>query len=515
MSKQKKMNRRDFLLAAAAAGGAAALSACQPQTVIVRETVEVEVEKVVTQVIEVEREVTKIVAGTPVVQTVVETKVVEVEKEVTRVVEVPMEAEVKGTFWVLQKKDFHPSFNEWFRAAIVQWCKERDWPLDISYVAGYTGGTPEIEKIIASVESGQPADLIMHNLGIVQLRQARALESMSNIVDTIEDKWGATTARNRNDYYTDDAWWTVPYYQRSDGGWYQGPVWEDAGFDLPKIRQYTDLWEGCLEVSNPDKELYGWGVTINRCGDGDWWRNRMTHGWGAYLQDETGQYVTIDSPEMVEAMTVMTDLYMDPKWEPMLPPGILAWTDGNNNEAYLAGKLAYTQNGGTVYAKAVIDNNPIKDVTRFHAPCGGPVNEEFNNLGANNWMILRGARNYDAAKETILEFMLNLEKMDKCFENSPAFSLPAYENLWAESVYIKTNPVAMDQETVARDKLGIIPQTYPGPPLNPAMTSAGAAGIQNDMVADILRGTPVAEAVKTCHDRYVQIFKEFGLAGEM
>ena len=47
------------------------------------------------------------------------------------------------------------------------------------------------------------------------------------------------------------------------------------------------------------------------------------------------------------------------------------------------------------------------------------------------------------------------------------------------------------------------------------MASAGAAGIQNDMVADILRGTPVAEAVKTCHDRYVQIFKEFGLPGEM
>ena len=91
---------------------------------------------------------------------------------------------------MLQKKDFHPTFNEWFRQAIIDWAKERGWPLDISYVAGYTGGTPEIEKIIASVESGQPADLIMHNLGIVQLRQARALEAVSPIVDEIEAKWG-------------------------------------------------------------------------------------------------------------------------------------------------------------------------------------------------------------------------------------------------------------------------------------------------------------------------------------
>jgi ABC-type glycerol-3-phosphate transport system substrate-binding protein len=213
-------------------------------------------------------------------------------------------------------------------------------------------------------------------------------------------------------------------------------------------------------------------------------------------------------------MTVMTSLYMDEKWAPMLPPGVLAWTDMNNNEAYLAGRLAYTQNGGTVYAKAVLDDNPIKDVTRFHAPCGGPVNEEFNSLGANNWMILRGARNYDAARETVLEFMLNLEKQDGVFANSPAFSLPAYENLWAESEYIKTSPVAQDQESVARDTQGVVPRDYPGPSLNPAMSSAGSAGIDNDMVADILRGTPVAEAVKTCHESYVQIFKEFGLPGE-
>ncbi len=52
------------------------LAACQPQTVIVEKKV------VETQIVEVEKEVTKIVAGTPVVETIIETKVVEVEKEV-------------------------------------------------------------------------------------------------------------------------------------------------------------------------------------------------------------------------------------------------------------------------------------------------------------------------------------------------------------------------------------------------------------------------------------------------
>ena len=514
MAEKKKMSRRDFLLAAAGAAGAATLAACQPQTIVVKETVEVE--KVVTQVVKETVKETVVVAGTPEVVEKEITKIVEVEKEVevTRVVEVPKEAEVKGTFWVLQKKDFFPSMNEWFRAEMIDWAKQNDWPLDISYISGYTGGTPELEKLIASVAAGTQADLIQHNLGITELRQAYALESVTNIVDEIEAMWGKTAARNYNDYRADDQWWAVPYFQRSDGGWFQRPVWEEAGYDIHSIRQFTDLWEACLDVTKPDEELYGWGVTINRCGDGDWFRSRITHGWGAYIQDESGQYVTLDSPEMVEAMTAMTDVYMNPKWDPMLPPGVLAWTDMSNNEAYLAGKLAYTHNGGTVYGKAIQDNNPVKDITGFHSPAGGPVNEEFNSLGANNWMILRGARNYDAAKATILHFMLDLENQDATFSNAPGFCLPAYPEVWKQSTFIPTNKTAAEQQTVAMDPSGVIPQQYPGPAQNPAMASAGSAGIQNDMVADILRGTPVAEAVKTCHDRYVQIFKEFGLPGE-
>jgi putative aldouronate transport system substrate-binding protein len=72
----KKVSRRKFLGGLGTAAAAAAATACQPKTVIVERTVEVEKEKIVTQVVEVEREVTKIVAGTPVVEKVVETKVV-------------------------------------------------------------------------------------------------------------------------------------------------------------------------------------------------------------------------------------------------------------------------------------------------------------------------------------------------------------------------------------------------------------------------------------------------------
>ena len=55
----KKLTRRDFLRLSAVGAAGAVLVACQPQTVVVKETVEVE--KVVKETIEVEKEVTKIV----------------------------------------------------------------------------------------------------------------------------------------------------------------------------------------------------------------------------------------------------------------------------------------------------------------------------------------------------------------------------------------------------------------------------------------------------------------------
>jgi ABC-type glycerol-3-phosphate transport system substrate-binding protein len=502
----KLVTRRNLLKYAGVGAGGALLAACQP--------------KIVVQTVEVERVVEK-----PVVQTVEVEKVVkeavEVEKEVTRVVEKVVEVEkaeevkVSGTLQVIQKKDFFPSMNDWFRNEVISFCKEQGWPVDVSYEAGYTGGTPFIEKLSAAASAGTPADLLMHTDGITQLKQLLVVDPVDDLVEEISAKWGSPSTRQQFELVMEGRWWYVPYFQRSDGGWYQKSVFDAKDIDLQKVRSYPDLWEACLEVSDPSKELYGWGVTINRCGDGDWFRNRVTHGWGAYLTDETGQYVTINSPEMVEAMTVMTDLYLNDKWAPMLPPGVLAWTDMNNNEAYLAGKLAYTQNGGTVYGKAVLDNNPIKDVTRFHPPAGGPVNLEFNSLSANFFMLLKGAKNQDAARELVRHFTLPLESMDAILSNAPAFALPAYAKLWDESKYVPTNPVALDQKPVATSPTGnIVPGTYPGPSGNVAMASAGAAGIQNDMVADILRGTPVAEAVKTCHDRYVAVFKEFGLPGE-
>ena len=202
-----------------------------------------------------------------------------------------------------------------------------------------------------------------------------------------------------------------------------------------------------------------------------------------------------------------------PSNEPMLPPGVLSWNDTSNNEAYLGGKLAFTQNGGTVYAKAVVDKNPVAEDTAFLRPPGGPALEQFHVLNGKPWLIIRGGKNQAAAKNTILYFTTDLGRYDQMLASSPAFALPCYTDLWEMSEFIQTDPVALQQKDSALDPNPIDPGRYPGPD-SAALQGVFQSGAFNDMINSILTGTPVEEAVQNAHDQMVSIFQEFGLPGE-
>lgn len=485
MSKQqksRKLTRRDMLKLTGTAGVGLLAAACTtalPQTQVVEKVVTVEVERAA-----------------------------EVEQAPTG-----GDIEITDALWILEQKDFHPDYNEYIRTEVTKYTGERDWPLDISYIAGFAQGTGEVEKIAAAVQAGNPPDLVLHTFSVPQLRNLYVLQPVTDIVEQVEEVYGEAAPYLRLTMFLDDQWWAVPYHQRAGGGYYRRDVFDEHGIDLQQTRRYDDLREQALEVSDPDQEMFGWGITVNRSGDGNTMINRAKTGWGAAWQDETGQFIRTNSPEMIEAMTFIHETYTDPKYESMLPPGVLAWNDISNNEAYLGSKIAYTENAGTVYAKAAIDKNPVADVTNYLKPPGGPVLQEFQTVGGKNWYLLRGAKNTAAAKQLVLDFITDLERMDAMLASSPAYAIPAYTNLWELSEFTRNFEVAYQQKSAALDPSGIDSTVYPGPP-SAAIAAIDEGGIWNDMVNAILTGTPIPDAVQEAHDRMVLVFQEFGLPGE-
>ena len=414
--------------------------------------------------------------------------------------------------WVLHSNDFHPDYNDLIRRTIVEFANEKGWPLEVADTAAFLGGSADIQKIAAAVQSGDAPDLWMHTVNVFQMHQLETVVPVTEIVNEVIGMYGEVTARMRNDTAIEGEFYAVPFHVRSDGGWARKDLFDAAGIDVTALTTYDELREACMEISDPDNEMWGWGMTVNRGGDGQYLITRVLHGWGARWVDETGQYVEINTPEAVAAVEWLVDTYTNPEWEPMLPPGILSWTDTHNNEAYLGGKIAYTQNAGTVYAKAVVDGNEVAPNTLYDIPKGGPAMERFIGLGGMNWLMIREGKNPEAARELLMRFFSE-EVLKQVYTVATAYAVPAYESMW-EWPEITDDPNAIAQKDAALDPTGWNGLAFPGPN-TPQIGAVAVANIHSDMVAAVINGDATAEeAVQQAHERSVQVFQEFGAPGE-
>jgi multiple sugar transport system substrate-binding protein len=350
------------------------------------------------------------------------------------------------------------------------------------------------------------------NVNPFQAHQAGVLQSVDDLQQEVIAKWGDPAPRANKECLLDDEYVGVILHCRSDGGWARKDVFDAAGINIDDVHTYEELREAALTVSDPAKELWGWGITVNRSGDAQWLINRVLHGWGAYWVDETGQYVTINTPEAVTAVEWIVDTYTNPQWEPMLPPGVLSWTDTSNNESYLGGKVAYTQNAGTVYANAVVNDNPVAEVTVFHPPCGGPVLKEFNGLGGMYCHHILDSKNPTKARELIMSFFED-DVMNGMFQTAISYAVPAYEPQWDWEV-IQSDRIAPQLKPVAMDPTGWNAAAFPGPS-TAQMGAVQSSFIDTDLIANVLNGQmSAAESVQNAYDQAVAIFKEFGAPGE-
>lgn len=414
--------------------------------------------------------------------------------------------------WVLQTNDYHPDYNTFIRTHFENFAREKGWPLEVADTAGFLAGGADIQKIAAAVASDDAPDIWMHSVSVPQMKALDTVVNVTDIVEEIVAKYGEIAPLMYKSTYIDDGFYGVPFHGRAGGGYARNDVFQEHGIDIATIRTYDALRDACMEVSDPSKEQWGWGITINRSGDGNNQIYRTIHGWGATWTDETGQYVTMNVPETIDAINWLVETYSDPKWEPMLPPGVLSWTDTSNNEAYLAGKIMYTVNAGTVLAKAYFDKNPVAEVTMFHPQTGGPKVVEFNGMGGQNFLMIKGGKNPEAARELILSFFTD-EVMQAVYENARSYAVPGYEKMWDWPIITDT-PQSIAMKSAALDPSGYNGLAWPGPN-TPQIAAVDVEGIPANMVASVLTGTATAEeAVQQAYEASVKIFKDFGAPGE-
>jgi len=421
----------------------------------------------------------------------------------------PLPQGAAGQLTVIHKTEYFAEVQNLFKKTVTDFAAKRGVKLDISTA------NPELfgdftAKMLAAVQAGNPPDLGYHTLSIPQLHALDIVEDVSDIVEKAIKMYGSVVpVTAENNAKLDGKWKAVPFISVT-GAWFaRKDVFDAAGIDVNSLDTWDKRRDAALKVSNPDKKMWGWGLTVNRSGDGHGLILAVFQSFGGSFTDASGKVVTFNSPETIAAVEWLKETYTSSKYKPMLPPGVESWTDTSNNEAYLAGTIALTTNQPSVYAKAKADKNPVfKNTVILHTPKA--LNGKLLEAGGNGWLtIFKGAKNADVAKDLILT-LLDPVNFTPMAELGGGLFLPAYKNLWTDKL-ISADP----NFAVLRDIM-FNPEPYFGRS-HPAQPSAlidaiDAAGITSQMMANVNSGgMSVKDAVKDAHDKIVQIFEEGGV----
>jgi multiple sugar transport system substrate-binding protein len=421
----------------------------------------------------------------------------------------PLPEGAAGKLTVIHKTEYFAEVQDLFRSDVVAFAGDRGVELDISTA------NPEIfgdflAKMQAAVAAGNPPDLAYHVLSIPQMYALDILEDVTDVVEQALSMYGGVVPKIAEyNAKINDRWWAVPFMSVT-GAWFaRRDLFEAKGIDVNTLDSWDARRDAALEVSDPDNNVWGWGLTVNRSGDAHGLILGVIQSFGGSFTDESGLVVTFNSPETVAAVEWLTEIYTSDKYKPMLPPGVESWTDTSNNEAYLAGTIALTTNQPSVYGAAKANHPELFENTAvLHAP--KTLDGRLLEAGQSGWFtIFKGSQNIDLSKELILH-MLNPDQLVPMVQVGGGLFLPAYENLWTDDV-LGTDPnFAVFRDILLADEI-FYGRSHPAEP-SALIDAIDAAGITSQMMANTISGgmTP-EEAVADAHAKIVQIFEESGV----
>lgn len=426
----------------------------------------------------------------------------------------PSSASVDGALRVLLKDDFHPDHNAFMRAELEAYAEASGWTIEITDVAGFQGGGDLNQQLLGSVQAGNQPDLLIHDVGARNMHTLGLLDPVTELSNELFAEHGDPIQGARFDSEFEDEWWAVPFFTRSGGYYIRRDLFEAAGLDVnADTETYDKMRDAALAVSKPDQQQWGWGMSINRSGDGTALVQNVIFRFGGTLQDETGQIVTFDSPETIAALNWLKETYTDQRFANMLPPGVLSWTDPNNNESFLAGQSVITQNAGTMYAKAQLDQVPFaNDIAYVAYPVRNSDGARLDFLsGGMKFFAITGAKNRAAVDDVVRHF-LTLPVQQTVWTISLGYALPAYREGWEDPI-ITSDPNSMAGKEIALTETDFNGLPWPGED-NAAVASIASGVAYTDMMAEVMQGRSTEEVVADYHSQFVQIFQDFGLQGE-
>jgi len=315
---------------------------------------------------------------------------------------------------------------------------EDQWLANTRKFTELTGVTVHVEsvsledlpsKAAMAADVGAGPDIVMGGFGQPQLYPDKCLD-LTELANDLADRYGG--------------WYdSVKAYCMREGRWialgmafptscvvYRKSMVQAAGFsEIPRdLPGFLKLCRALKARGTPAGFALG-----NAAGDANSWCHWLVWSHGGRLADEHDR-VAINSRQTVAALEYARELY------PTFVPGTLSWLDPSNNKAFLAGQIALTYNGISIYYVAQTSADPAlraiaADMQHAHFPVG-PVGRPTELSPFTCAWVFHYTPYPNAARE-YLRFMLERQQYEAWQRASLGYfaqTLRAYESdpIWTE-----------------------------------------------------------------------------------
>lgn len=314
-------------------------------------------------------------------------------------------------------------------------------------------------KVAAVIESGVGGDLAVvtdfdaHKYG-------DKFTDVTGLANDIDKTWEGWYDVAKQACIVEGKWRSLMIGQAPAAWNWRTDLFKSAGVD-----KFPESFDALLEAA---KKLKAKGTPIgmtlgNATGDGRSTNYPVLYAFGGKEFEADGKTVAINSPETVRACEWYREMYQQ------MDPGVTAWLDPDNNQAFLAGKVAATVNVNTIYLAARADaakgdaakKTLIENMDHALWPAG-PAGR-FATYNINLWAGFSNSKNKEG-QTAFLKAWFDPKFLIPWTKTGNSYFIPAFKRIEKEDVW-PTDPKLQ----IFRDlnKLNRLPG-YAGPPARPA-----------------------------------------------
>ncbi|MFN8636632.1 MAG: extracellular solute-binding protein [Chloroflexota bacterium] len=299
-------------------------------------------------------------------------------------------AAVKGSsLSILQGTYFIAPGQDLYKKQAQEWGTQNGVTVNTDFL-----NWPDLQpKIAAAIQAG--------GLDIVELWPVWNYLYRDNLVDLTDmaqevgQRGGGYEAYVENSAKVGDKYLGIPHGTSNASMAYRVSWFKEVG--VPNAEDGTKLdlsWDQYFDVAKKLKAKgHPFGQALGHStGDPPGFTYPYMWANGAMELESDGKTVAFNKPEFVDGMKRFVQAWKDGYDETGT-----SWDDSNNNRAYLAGQIASTYNGSSIYFTAKKENPDIAQDTHHMLIPSGPTGR-FYLLETRTFAILKNSKNVDTAK---------------------------------------------------------------------------------------------------------------------